>query len=144
MNVAVLLKRQGNQDLTLAEVAGLGEPARMGVASCDAIPLRSSGRRLKCIARAFLEDKMEIGRRTATVEYGMVACAIALLATACTFLGALEPTPNSALKVSYRDAQFAYAGSLTLTTPLPFRQGLTAQAWRVQKLELADGAGNLP
>jgi hypothetical protein len=31
-----------------------------------------------------------------------------------------------------------------LTTPLPFRQGLTAQAWRVQKLELADGAGNLP
>jgi hypothetical protein len=23
-------KRQGNQDLTLAEVAGLGEPARMG------------------------------------------------------------------------------------------------------------------
>jgi hypothetical protein len=87
---------------------------------------------------------MEIGRRTATVEYGMVACAIALLATACTFLGALEPTPNSALKVSDRDAQFAYAGPLTLTTPLPFRQGLTAQAWRVQKLELADGARNLP
>ena len=107
MNVAVLLKRQGNQDLTLAEVAGLGEPARMGVASCDAIPLRSSGRRLKCIARA---------------------------------LGALEPTPNSALKVSDRNAQFAYVGPLTLTTPLPFRQGLTAQAWRVQKLELADGA----
>jgi hypothetical protein len=121
VNVAVLLKRQGNQDLTLAEVAGLGEPARMGVASCDAIPLR-------------------IGRRTATVEYGMVACAIALLATACTFLGALEPTPNSALKVSDRNAQFAYVGPLTLTTPLPFRQGLTAQAWRVQKLELADGA----
>jgi hypothetical protein len=53
---------------------------------------------------------MEIGRRTATVEYGMVACAIALLATACTFLGALEPTPNSALKVSYRDAQSPMPG----------------------------------
>ena len=86
---------------------------------------------------------MEIGRRTATIEYGMVVCAIALLATACTFLGALEPTPNSALKVSDRNAQFAYVGPLTLTT-LPFRQGLTAQAWRVQKLELEDGARNLP
>jgi hypothetical protein len=107
-------------------------------------PPSIKGSQVRCIARAFLEDKMEIGRRTATVEYVMVACAIALLGTACTFLGALEPTPNSALKVSYRDAQFAYAGSLTLTTPLPFRQGLTAQAWRVQKLELADGAGNLP
>jgi hypothetical protein len=42
--------------------------------------------------------------------------------------------------VSDRNAQFAYVGPLTLTTPLPFRQGLTAQAWRVQKLELADGA----
>ena len=40
MNVAVLLKRQGNQDLTLAEVAGLGDRVRVGVASHDAIPIR--------------------------------------------------------------------------------------------------------
>src|ERR1700733_14790737 len=101
----------------------------MGVASCDAIPLRSSGRRLKCIARAFLEDKMEIGRRTATVEYGMVACAIALMAAGYTFLGAVGPTPNSALKGIDRNAQFPFVGPLTLTTPLPLRQVLTAQAW---------------
>jgi hypothetical protein len=87
---------------------------------------------------------MEIGRRTATVEYGMVACTIALMGTVYFFGQFGADAQPAAAKASYGVARSDYAASLRLVTAQPFQQGLTAQAWRVPKLDLADGARNLP